>query len=64
MYVIPYKYPYFRKSEIKKLVVDMLKNGIIRESKSSFPSLILFVKKKNGSRQFCIDYQALNAITV
>lgn len=37
----------------------MLKAGIIRESESSFPSLIVVVKKKNGDVRLCIDYHKL-----
>lgn len=42
----------------------MLQKGLIQPSTSLFSSLILLVKKSGGSWRFCVDYRALNAITV
>lgn len=38
--------------------------GIMQPSRSTFSSPALVVKKKDGNWSLCIDYKALNAITV
>ena len=49
---------------IDKMVTDMLKQGTIRHSKSSYASPVVLAKKKDGSDRFCVDYKQLNLITV
>ena len=49
---------------LKAYLETNMTNGFIQRSSSSAAALIVFTKKKNGSLRLCVDYRALNAITV
>ena len=45
----PYRYPFYQKNEIEKTVKELLSVRSIRNSNSPFASLVLLVRKANGS---------------
>ena len=60
----PCHYSPQHKIEIENQVKQLLDHGLITHSHSPFASLVLLVKKKDGSWRFCIDYRKLNSITI
>ena len=50
--------------DVKTYLNDMIVNGWIEESKSSYASPIVCVRKKDGSMRMCVDYRKLNLKTI
>jgi hypothetical protein len=50
--------------ELKKQIDELLEKGYIRPSTSPWAAPILFVENKDGTERMCIDYRALNEVTI
>ena len=50
--------------ELKLRLQDLLEKGFIHPSESPWGSSVLFIKKKDGTLQLCVDYSQLNKMTV
>jgi hypothetical protein len=50
--------------ELKKQIDELLEKGYIRPNTSPWATLVLFVEKKDGTKRMCIDYWALNEVTI
>jgi hypothetical protein len=50
--------------ELKKQIDKLLDKGYIRPSTSPWAALVLFVGKNDGTKRMCIDYRALNEVTI
>ncbi|GJY14836.1 putative nucleotidyltransferase, ribonuclease H [Tanacetum coccineum] len=60
----PYRMPPPELEELRKQLKELMDVGYIRPSKSPYGAPMLFQKKKDGSLRMCIDYRALNKVTI
>ena len=65
---IPFRSPYRisprEEAELRRQIDKAIRCGWIQPSRSNFGSPVLFVPKPDGTLRMCIDYRAVNAITV
>mgnify|MGYP002776874440 FL=1 len=50
--------------ELKKQLQELEDRAFIRPSNSPYGALVIFVAKKDGTMRLCMDYKALNKITI
>jgi len=60
----PYRMVASELAELKKQLEELQQSGFIRPSSSPWGAPVLFVKKKDGSMRMCVDYRALNEVTI
>lgn len=51
-------------AELRRQLDELLESGLIQPSKAPYGAPALFQRKADGSLRFCVDYRALNKITV
>ena len=60
----PYRIAPRWREEVKSQIDQLLQLGFIRPSTSPWSSSVVTVRKKDGGIRICIDFRAVNAITV
>jgi hypothetical protein len=51
-------------AELKEHIMELLEKGFICPSSSPWGAPVIFVPKKDGTQRLCVDYRALNEVTV
>ncbi|MCO5572400.1 hypothetical protein L7F22_026154 [Adiantum nelumboides] len=60
----PYRVSQAQQEEIMRQVNELVEKGMVRPSSSPFCSPVLLVHKKDGTYRMCVNYRALNRITI
>ena len=60
----PYHLSQKELEELKSQLNELLAKGYIRQSKSPYCAPVLFMDTKDGKLRLCVDYRALNKVTV
>jgi hypothetical protein len=64
IYKTPYRMTTPELAELKEHIRELLEKGFIHPSSSQWGSLVIFVPKEDGTQRLCVDYRALNEVTV
>jgi hypothetical protein len=64
IYKTPYRMATPEFAELKENVKELLEKGFIRPSSSPWGAPMIFVPRKDGTQRLCVDYRALNEVTV
>nr|AAX95912.1 retrotransposon protein, putative, Ty3-gypsy sub-class [Oryza sativa Japonica Group]ABA92473.1 retrotransposon protein, putative, Ty3-gypsy subclass [Oryza sativa Japonica Group] len=60
----PYRMAANELADVKRQVDDLLQKGYIRPSSSPWGAPVIFVEKKDHTQRMCVDYRALNDVTI
>jgi hypothetical protein len=64
IYRTPYRMTTLELAELKVHLKELLEKGFIRPSSSPWGAPMIFVPKKDGTQRLCVDYRALNEVTI
>jgi hypothetical protein len=64
IYKSPYRMATLQLAELKEHIKELLEKGYIHPSSSLWGALVIFILKKDGTQRLCVDYRALNKVTI
>jgi hypothetical protein len=64
IYKTPFRMTTPELAELKEHIRELLEKGFIHPSSSPWGAPVIFVSKKDGTQRLCVDYCALNEVTV
>jgi hypothetical protein len=64
IYKTPYRMTTPELAKLKEHIKELLEKGFIHPSSSQWGAPVIFVPKKDGTQRLCMDYCALNEVTV
>jgi hypothetical protein len=64
IYKTPYRMATPELVELKEHIKELLEKGFICPSSSPWGAPVIFEPKKDGTQRLCVDYRALNEVTV
>ena len=59
----PRRLPFHQREPVRKMLDDMLQQGVIEPASGPWSSPIVLVPKKDGTPRFCVDYRRVNSLT-
>ena len=51
-------------TELRKQLTDLMDTSLVQPSKAPYGAPVLFQKKRDGTLRMCVDYRALNKVTI
>jgi hypothetical protein len=64
IYKTPYRMATPELAKLKEHIKELLDKVFIRPSSSPWGAPVIFVLKKDGTPRLCVDYHALNMVTI
>jgi hypothetical protein len=64
IYKTPFRKTTLELAELKEHIKELLEKGFIYPSLSPWGAPMIFIPKKDGTQSLCVDYHALNEVTI